>query len=327
MSQASEAPAANSASRTPGHSRGSRSSTFASSTTGPDGAGVGRLAQHQADDVRQLDRVAAARARADALDPHRRAARSTRPPARPAVPRRSACTSRPPPGRRRPGRPAAARARPGRGSGRRRARRGPTRCPARRARRCSRSRPRCSNPATTPTTSASASRAPTSWKCTSSGGTRCTRPSATASRSNTASAPSRTGVGRSASSRSARTSAQVRCSADSAGVHVHPGGAQAVPGDLLGHQPDRSTGERGDRGGRHVERHAGVDQRAEQHVARRARREVQPADHADHASRRDRPSGSSRAGGPGGDSPVTRRGRLAGGASARRTRAAKTPAE
>ena len=150
VSQASEAPAANSASRTPGHSRGSRSSTLASSTTGPAGAGVGRLAQHQADDVRQLDRVAAAGAHADALDPHRRAASSTRPPARPPGPRRWGCTSRPAPAPATTGMPASSSSTAGPGIG-------TTPCapraeplPSATGEAVSRESPRCANPATTP---------------------------------------------------------------------------------------------------------------------------------------------------------------------------------
>jgi DNA polymerase-3 subunit gamma/tau len=73
-----------------------------------------------------------------------------------------------------------------------------------------RTSPSAATPAHVPTTSAMASWAPTSWKCTSSGGTPCTRASAPASRSNTASARSRTRGSRSASRIRARTSAQVR---------------------------------------------------------------------------------------------------------------------
>ena len=73
------------------------------------------------------------------------------------------------PARRTTGRPGAARRRPAAAPASRRARRGPCRSRPRRARRRARSRPRCSSPAQTPTTSAIASRAPTSWKCTSVG--------------------------------------------------------------------------------------------------------------------------------------------------------------
>ena len=64
------------------------------------------------------------------------------------------------------------------------------------------------------------------------------------------------------------------------GVHVHAGGAEPVPGDLFGLQSDGLDGQGGDRRGRDLDRHAGVDQRAEQHVAGRAGGEVEPADHA-----------------------------------------------
>ena len=73
-------------------------------------------------------------------------------------------------------------------------------------------------------------------------------------------------------------------------LDVHPGGAEAMAGDLLGNQADALDRQRGDGGGRHVEGNPGVDQRAEQHVARRPRGEIEPAD--GHAvimpSRRDR---------------------------------------
>ena len=60
---------------------------------------------------------------------------------------------------------------------------------------------RWAKPAQTPTTSAIASRAPTSWKWTSIGSWPCTAPSATASRSKTRSARSRTSSVREDSSR------------------------------------------------------------------------------------------------------------------------------
>ena len=63
-------------------------------------------------------------------------------------------------------------------------------------------------------------------------------------------------------------------------VHVHAGRPQPVTGDRFRHETDRLHRQRGDGGGRHVERHPGIDERAEQHVARRPGRQVQPADHA-----------------------------------------------
>ncbi len=60
--------------------------------------------------------------------------------------------------------------------------------------------------------------------------------------------------------------------------HVDPGGTQPVPGDRFRHETNLLHRQRGDRGGRHVEWHSGIDERAEQHVARRPRREIQPAD-------------------------------------------------
>jgi hypothetical protein len=62
-------------------------------------------------------------------------------------------------------------------------------------------------------------------------------------------------------------------------VHVHPGGPEPVPGDLLDRQPHRLDRQRRHRRGQHVQRHAGVDQGTEQHVAAGPRREIQPADH------------------------------------------------
>ena len=72
------------------------------------------------------------------------------------------------------------------------------------------SRPRCSSPAHTPTTSAIASRAPTSWKCTSAGDVPWTAASATASRSKAARARSCTASGRPDDASSASTSRQLR---------------------------------------------------------------------------------------------------------------------
>ena len=71
------------------------------------------------------------------------------------------------------------------------------------------------NPAHTPTTSAMASRAPTSWKDTSSGSLPWTVASATASRSKTRMASPRTSSERSVDCSSARMSRQDRCSAES----------------------------------------------------------------------------------------------------------------
>ena len=75
---------------------------------------------------------------------------------------------------------------------------------------------RWTKPAQTPTTSAIASRAPTSWKCTSSGDIPCTRPSASASRAKTSWARERTSSCSRASLSSRSTSRQVRRTAVSA---------------------------------------------------------------------------------------------------------------
>ena len=136
VSQASEAPAANSASRTPGHSRGSRSSTLASSTTG---AGAAPASSARPAPAGRRWAAAPGRGRRRPCRPARpasAAAASTRRPRGHAGPRRWACTSRSATGPAITGasRPAAP-APPGRGSGRRRARRGPSRCPARPGRR------------------------------------------------------------------------------------------------------------------------------------------------------------------------------------------------
>ena len=114
--------------------------------------------------------VAAAGADPDARHGHRRLRRRTTWRAWSAAPRRWACTARASP---RPGvrRHAAQQLDHRRRRHRHRAVRAAD--PARRrpppARRPARSSPRCTSPAQTPTTSAIASRAPTSWKCTSSG--------------------------------------------------------------------------------------------------------------------------------------------------------------
>ena len=94
-----------------------------------------------------------------------------------------------------------------------------------------------------------------------------------------------------------RTSRQVRCVAESATSTWQPGGGEPVAGTRLGASSvDRLGGDRVDRGRQHVERHAGADQGAEQHVAAGAGRGVDPADHA-RGSRR----GAGVAGHPGGE--------------------------
>ena len=137
--------------------------------------------------------------------------------------------------------------------------------------------PRCTIPAQTPTTSAIASRAPTSWKCTSIGSLPCTAASATASRSKTRSARSRTGSASGASRSRARTSRQVRWS-DRVGRTStwHRVAAKPPRDDGLHAQGDRLGADRVDRVLQDVERHAGTEQRAEEHVAARARRRVDP---------------------------------------------------
>ena len=78
--------------------------------------------------------------------------------------------------------------------------------------------PRAAKPTRVPTTSAMLSSAPTSWKCTSSAGTACTRASARAKRRKTAAALSPTAPGKSARSSSSMISRRCRaeppCSCD-----------------------------------------------------------------------------------------------------------------
>jgi hypothetical protein len=59
---------------------------------------------------------------------------------------------------------------------------------------------------------------------------------------------------------------------------VHPRGAETVPAGRFGDQPDPLDRQRGDGLGQDVERNPGIDERAEQHVARGARGEVEPTD-------------------------------------------------
>lgn len=80
--------------------------------------------------------------------------------------------------------------------------------------------PSAAKPATVPTMSAMLSRAPTSWKCTSSTGTPCTRPSARANRQKTAMACSATPAGSSARSRSPRISLRWRAGLSGADVTI-----------------------------------------------------------------------------------------------------------
>ena len=121
-----------------------------------------------------------------------------------------------------------------------------------------------------PTTSAMESQAPTSWNCTSSGSMPCTRASASASRANTASAGSRDGrrAGRPPSSSAADLGpGAVRVilggarHVDLASRAARPGHRAASDRDLAGHHG-------GHRGLHRGERRTGVEQRAEQHVAR-----------------------------------------------------------
>ncbi len=83
-----------------------------------------------------------------------------------------------------------------------------------------RSSPRSSSAAAEPTTSASASNAPTSWKCTSSGGWPCTAPSASASSRNTRVARSFPAGRRSLAPTCPSTSARCRARSVTVGVVI-----------------------------------------------------------------------------------------------------------
>ena len=278
VSQASRAPASSSACSTPGHSRGSRSSTLASSTTAPSPAVAGRGRPGR---------------------PAPGAGRSPAPPGR-AHPHRSRCRAAPSAaagrttttdrgeqrgaGRRRhllrhrsgqhrhAG--AAGRAPPAAGRAAVRARRGS--CPDAERRPGSpmsaRQAERVAGRRRVPTTSATASSAPTSWKWTSLRrrpvhGRLGARPAARRRRARSP-AP--------ASARSApleqRRGRRTRCgcAGRSATTHVDLAGADARARDRrlrtsrTGSTPTRSTASCSTR-----QRDAGVDERAEQHVAGR----------------------------------------------------------
>ena len=137
--------------------------------------------------------------------------------------------------------------------------------------------PRSASAAHTPTMSAIASHDPTSWNATSSGGMPCTRPSASASRAKTASAGSRTAVGRSADASSVRIRVHERCGCSSAdALHVDLERAQPGPRHRARPHGDLARHDGADRGPDRVEGGTGVEQRAEQHVACDARRGVDP---------------------------------------------------
>ena len=141
------------------------------------------------------------------------------------------------------------------------------------------SRRRCSSPAATPTTSAIASSAPTSWKCTSSGVVPCTAASATASRSKVA----RPGGGPLGERRGVEQRGHVVPGPVGDAVrdlHVAAGGGEPVAGHGLGAQGDVLGRHRADRVLEHVDRDARADERAEEHVPAGAGGGVDPADRA-----------------------------------------------
>ena len=249
----------------------------------------GRLAEHQPDDVRQLGRVAAAGARCRRARPASAAAPSTRRPGRatsaaPVGVHISAGTG---PGDDRDARPAAP-APPGRGSGRRRARRGPSRCPARPGDAVSRRQPEVREPGdhaddvgervqrTDLVEVHLVGRDPV-HPALGDGQPLEHRQRAVADG----------GVERRRRRAAPRTSGQVRWCGGLRRVHVHPGGAEPVPGDLFGLAAGsaRPAARRRRRPG---PRAAPRRRRARRAACRRTPpREVEPADSCgDHPRRR-----------------------------------------
>ena len=173
VSHASAAPAASSGVSTRGQRRGSRSSTFVSSTTAARrparrGSSAWPTTSRRTPGAPGTSRLPALKPR---CPPTSTAWGRTRPRAWSAGPRRSACTARRRPGRRTPAAPDASSSRSTAGPARDRSVRGcaPCRRRARSGRRAA-ARPGRRTPRTTPTTSPIESCAPTSWKCTSSAG-------------------------------------------------------------------------------------------------------------------------------------------------------------
>ena len=144
---------------------------------------------------------------------------------------------------------------------------------------CTSSTPSTSSAAHVPTTSTMASRPPTSWKWTCSGGRRWRRPSASASASKVASARRRTRSGSRASSTSAAMCAGGAHDRRLLGVHDGPWSPPMPPrstGSASSAQPP--TGRRSQQLAHLVEVGAGVDERAEGHVAGDAGEAVEPGD-------------------------------------------------
>ncbi len=145
-----------------------------------------------------------------------------------------------------------------------------------------RSMPRLSSASATPHTSPSASTAPTSWKCTRSGVVPWMRASACARRSKACCARAVTRSGKPAASICARIEAQRRCGCPGGAVHGDRRGRDPVPLGPARLDPQPVDAEPVEP----VDRRAGVEQRAEQHVAGDAADAVDVEDHAAPAERR-----------------------------------------
>ncbi len=221
-SQASCAPAPRSAVRTPGHNRGSRSSTFASSTTPvwplP---GTGTPVRSPTRTRVRFGRPAVSRVPAPLPEVSRvRAGRSSQAWASVvtrAMPVGVVSSPGPSPRTRQP-RDSSTTAGPGTAMRPWAIRTVPeprATSPALRV-----STPRSASAAHTPTTSAIESSAPTSWKCTSAAGIPCACASASASRPNTASASRRTRSSRDASASITWIVRQSRCGGSSTSIRT-----------------------------------------------------------------------------------------------------------
>ncbi len=216
VSHASAAPALSSAARTSGHSRGSRSSTLVSSTQAPDSAveEVEEEGDVAAPTSSRVTLACVAGSRPPAPTPTALTVIGGCGPYDDASPVRSAAPVGVQdswlPGPARDGTPRSSSATAGTGTGRLPWVPWTRPEPTATGETTTEESPRWANPAQTPTTSAIASRAPTSWKCTCSTGIPCAVASAEASRPKTWTAIDRTAAGSGAASRSARSSGQPR---------------------------------------------------------------------------------------------------------------------
>ena len=147
------------------------------------------------------------------------------------------------------------------------------------------SMPSTSRAAQVPTTSMMASMPPTSWKWTCSGGRRCRWPSARAKAWNVARARRRTRSGRRASSTSAVDVGRGAHDGRLLGVHVDLGAADAGAHDRLGLELPPADRQALAQLAHLVEVGAGVDERAQGHVAGDPGEAVEPGDASRHSSR------------------------------------------